>query len=92
MKSYLIAQTLWKMGSPIASFNLGCHFDHNEVKGAISHSRKVWNFRLHRLGEISPEGRNDIPYLAHLKTCSRTVGLFDSNPRLNLAPDGVTIW
>ena len=52
---------------------LGCHFDCNEVKEEISHSQKVWNFRLNRLGEISPDGRNDIHYLAHLKTCSRTM-------------------
>ena len=39
--------SLWGEGSPFASFPIGGHFDRNKVKGEISDSRKVWNFRLH---------------------------------------------
>ena len=54
---------------------LGCHFDCNEVKGEISDSRKVWNFRLHRLGEFLPAvemTKKLVERTPHCETCSRT--------------------
>ena len=49
-----------------------CHFDRSGAKGEIAPSRKSKKFRLHRIGEISPVGRNDVPCFVHLQTYNRT--------------------